>query len=149
MKRTITTRANAKSTPKPAPKSKSTAKPARKPKTIAEYIAAAPAPARAKLREMLACIRSAAGGATEELKYGMPAFTGKRILIVVGAFEKHIGLYPSAAAVAKFKSELTHYHHAAGSVQFPLSEPLPKPLIRRMVAFRVQDSIQKDGKWKT
>jgi uncharacterized protein YdhG (YjbR/CyaY superfamily) len=120
-----------------------------RPATIAQYIAAAPAPARKKLRETLACIRQAAPGAGEMLKYGMPAFVGKRILVICGAFQNHIGLYPSAAAIAAFPRELAKFHTAKGSVQFPLDRPLPRALIRKLVAFRVQDSAEKDGKWKT
>jgi hypothetical protein len=46
-----------------------------KPKTIAEYIAAAPKEAQEKLRQMRTCIRSAAPGAKEGLKWGVPAFS--------------------------------------------------------------------------
>ncbi len=42
------------------------------PKTITEYINAAPKEAQKKLREMRACIRAAAPGAKESLKWGMP-----------------------------------------------------------------------------
>jgi uncharacterized protein YdhG (YjbR/CyaY superfamily) len=40
-----------------------------KPKTITEYINAAPKEAQDKLREMRACIRKAASGAKEGLKW--------------------------------------------------------------------------------
>ena len=40
--------------------------------SVAEYIQAAPSAARAKLREMRACVRAAAPGATESLKWRMP-----------------------------------------------------------------------------
>lgn len=121
----------------------------KRPATVAQYLAAAPAPARKKLRETLACIRQAAPGAGEVLKYGMPAFVGKRILVICGAFQNHIGLYPSAAAIAAFPNEISKFHTAKGSVQFPLDRPLPRALIRKLVEFRVRDSQEKDGKWKT
>jgi hypothetical protein len=34
-------------------------------------------------------------------------------------------------------------------VQFPLDQPLPRALIRKIVAERVRLSIEEDGKWKT
>jgi len=37
---------------------------------------------------------------------------------------------------------------AADSIQFPLEKPLPLPLIRKTMAFRVKASIEKDGKWR-
>jgi len=64
-----------------------------RPKTVAEYINAAPKEARVKLREMRACIRDAAPGATESLKWGMPSFSYKRILVTFAAHKHHIGFY--------------------------------------------------------
>ena len=49
-----------------------------KPKDISEYINAAPKEAQKKLREMRACIRAAAPGAAESLKWGMPAFSRRQ-----------------------------------------------------------------------
>lgn len=120
-----------------------------RPKTIAEYISAAPADARKKLREMRACIRAAAPGAEETLKYGMPAFCYKRILVIFGAFKHHIGFYPTAAAMKPFAKELANFKTARGSIQFPLDQPLPVALIRKLTALRVRHSIEQDGKWRS
>jgi uncharacterized protein YdhG (YjbR/CyaY superfamily) len=51
----------------------------------------------------------------------------------------HVGFYPTASGIAAFKEELGTYKSAKGSVQFPLDRPLPSDLIRRMVAFRVEE----------
>jgi|SRR6185369_2419094 len=120
-----------------------------RPKTVAEYINAAPKQARAKLREMRACIRSSAPGATEGLKYGMPAYSYRRILVIFGAHTNHIGFYPTPSAVSAFADELSKFVWAKGSVQFPLEKPLPKALIRKITKFRVRESLAKDRKWKT
>ena len=42
-----------------------------------------------------------------------------------------------------FKEELSAYKTGKGSVQFPLSEPLPIDLIRRIVEFRVAEVERK------
>ena len=54
------------------------------PKSVTEYINAAPQAARKKLRELRSCIRASAPGATEGLKWGMPAFSYCRILVTFG-----------------------------------------------------------------
>jgi uncharacterized protein YdhG (YjbR/CyaY superfamily) len=123
-------------------------KPARL-QTIAAYINAAPKDSRQKLREMRACIRKLAPGSTETLKYGMPAFCCQRILVIFGAFKHHIGFYPTAAAMKPFAKDLTKFVTARGSIQFPLTRPLPLPLIRKIVALRVGHSIEQDGTWRT
>jgi uncharacterized protein YdhG (YjbR/CyaY superfamily) len=119
-----------------------------KPTTVAGYIAAAPKEARAKLREMRAAIASAAPGATQGLKWSMPAFSYDRILVTFAAFKHHIGLYPTPSAVRAFSKELAGYKTASGSIQFPLAEPLPKALIRKIVAFRAAEARGKDAKWR-
>jgi len=119
------------------------------PNSITEYINAAPKEARTKLREMRACIREAAPGAKESLKWGMPAFSNRRILVTFAAFKHHIGFYPTPSAVKAFAKDLSKYVTAKGSIQFPLEKPLPLPLIRKITAFRVRESIEEDGKWKT
>jgi uncharacterized protein YdhG (YjbR/CyaY superfamily) len=125
-----------------------TAKKAR-PKSTTEYINAAPKEAQKKLREMRACIRTSAPGARESLKWGMPAFSYRRILVTFAAFKHHIGFYPTPSAVNAFAKDLSKYATAKGSIQFPMEKPLPLPLIRKITAFRVRESLEKDSKWKT
>jgi uncharacterized protein YdhG (YjbR/CyaY superfamily) len=120
-----------------------------RPESITEYINAAPKDAQKKLREMLACIRAAAPGAKEGLKWGMPAFSYRRILVTFAAHRHHIGFYPTPSAVKAFANDLSKFVTAKGSIQFPLEKPLPLPLIRKITAFRVRESIEEDGKWKT
>ncbi len=120
-----------------------------RPESITEYINAAPKEARAKLREMRACIRESAPGAKESLKWGMPAFSYRRILVTFAAFKHHIGFYPTPSAVRAFANDLSKFATAKGSIQFPLEKPLPLPLIRKITEFRVRESIEEDGKWKT
>ena len=120
-----------------------------RPASISEYINAAPKEARKKLREMRACIRAVAPGAEESLKWGMPAFSYRRILVTFAAFKNHIGFYPTPSAVRVFASDLSKFATAKGSIQFPLEKPLPLPLIRKITAFRVRESLEQDRKWRT
>jgi len=120
-----------------------------RPKGITEYINAAPKEAQNKLREMRKCIRTAAPGATESLKWGMPAFSYRKILVTFAAFKHHIGFYPTPSAVSAFASDLSKFTTARGSIRFPLEKSLPLPLIRKITAFRVRESIERDRKWRT
>jgi uncharacterized protein YdhG (YjbR/CyaY superfamily) len=120
-----------------------------RPTNIAEYINDAPKEARKKLRTMRACIRKAAPGAKESLKWGVPAFSYHRILVTFAAFEYHIGFYPTPAAVKAFANELSKFVTGSSSIQFPLDEPLPLRLIRKITEFRVRESMEEDAKWRT
>jgi|ERR1700722_1817929 len=120
-----------------------------RPRSITEYIDAAPKQAQKKLREMLACIRKSAPGVKEGLKWGMPAFSYERILVTFAAHKTHIGFYPTPSAVSAFLKDLSKLTTAKGSIQFPLDQPLPLSLIRKITAFRVRESIEQDKRWKT
>ena len=123
--------------------------PKARPTTVAEYINAAPRQTQNRLRQVRATIRSSAPGATESLKWGLPAFSYRRILVMYGAFEHHIGFYPTPSAVRAFADDLSAYVTAKGSIQFPLDEPRPRALIRRITAFRVKETKLDDKKWRT
>jgi uncharacterized protein YdhG (YjbR/CyaY superfamily) len=119
------------------------------PKTIDAYIDAAPKEARKKLREMRACVRKAAPGAKESIKWRMPAFSYRRILVMFAAFKHHIGFYPTRSAMSAFAKELSKFTMGRGSIQFPLEKRLPLALIGKITARRVRESLAKDGKWRT
>src|ERR1700685_275189 len=94
-----------------------------RPSSIAEYIHSAPKEAQKKRREMRACIRSSAPEAKESLKWGMPAFSYRRILVTFAAFKNHIGFYPTSSAVTAFAKDLSKFSTARGTIQFPLEKP--------------------------
>src|SRR5512145_2855065 len=99
-----------------------------RPKNITEYINAAPKEAQEKLREMLACIREAAPGAEESLKWGKPALSYRRILVMFAAFKHHIGFYPTPSAVRAFARDLSDLVTASSSrFWLPASRMWPPP----------------------
>jgi uncharacterized protein YdhG (YjbR/CyaY superfamily) len=118
-----------------------------KPKTIDQYIASADQSAQKHLLELLACLREAAPGAEENIKWGMPSMSYQRILFQFAAYKRHVGLYPTPAAVNAFAGELREYKTGKGSIQFPLESPLPLSLVRRIAEYRVREVKEKDAKW--
>ena len=99
-----------------------------KPTTIEEYIDAAPLEIQARLNQLHKCIREAAPGAVEGLKWSMPAYSFERILVTFALFKNHIGFYPTPSVVKAFAKDLKKFKTAKGSIQFPLDKPLPLPL---------------------
>ena len=119
-----------------------------KPKTIEEYIDAAPAELQERLWKLHETIKAAAPGASEALKWSMPAYSYQKILLTFAVFKNHTGFYPMPSAVKAFKKELTKYKTAEGSIQFPHDKPLPLPLIKKIVKFRVKESGEGTIKWR-
>ncbi len=110
------------------------------PQTIDEYIAGFPPDVRQILEQVRRAIREAAPDAQEAIKYRMPTFVLNGNLVHFAAYKNHIGFYPTPTGIAAFRKELALYKSAKGSVQFPLDQPMPLKLIRRIVAFRVEEA---------
>lgn len=120
---------------------------ARKPyTTIDEYIAMFPEDVQRILNEIRQIIRDVAPEAKETINYQMPTFTLNGNLVHFAAFSNHIGFYPTPTGIEAFQEELSPYKGAKGSVQFPIDQPLPFSLIRRIVEYRVQENIQRQPK---
>lgn len=110
-------------------------------KTIDDYIAGFRPDVQVILQKIRRTIRKAAPGAQETIKYGMPTFTLNGNLVYFAAFKKHIGFYRAPTGVAAFEKELSGYRQGRGSVQFPLSQPIPYGLITKIVKFRIKENL--------
>jgi uncharacterized protein YdhG (YjbR/CyaY superfamily) len=115
------------------------------PESVDEYIAEFPFEIQKKLEELRNIIKKAVPDAEEKISYQMPAYNYNGNLVYFGAYPNHIGFYPTASGVAAFKEELTGYKTAKGSIQFPLNRPLPADLISRIVIYRYNENLKKDG----
>ena len=120
-----------------------------KPGSIDEYIDAAAPEVQERLHQLHACIREAAPGAKESLKWSMPAYSYNKILVTFKAFKYHIGFYPMPSAIKAFAKSLTKYKTSQGSVQFPLDKPLPLALIRKIIKFRVKENNDGVIRWRS
>lgn len=116
------------------------------PQTIDEYIAGFSPEVQQVLEEIRHTVRTAAPEATEAISYQMPTYRLKGNLVHFAAFKHHIGFYPTPSGIEGFQDELAGYVSAKGSVQFPLDQPMPLALIRRIVQFRVQENLENAAK---
>lgn len=110
-------------------------------KSVDEYIGAFPETTQPLLKKLREIIKSKAPDASESIAYGMPAYKTKgKPLVYFAGYENHIGFYATPTGHAAFAKDLSRYKQGKGSVQFPLSEPLPFELIARMVEYRVKEN---------
>lgn len=118
------------------------------PQNIDEYIASFPLEIQEILQNIRLTIASAAPEATEKISYGMPTFALEGNLVHFAAFKNHIGFYSMPSGTSQFQQEILKYKHAKGSIQFPLTEPMPFDLMARIVKFRVEENLAKAAKRK-
>ncbi|MNV48236.1 hypothetical protein D3C71_1401330 [compost metagenome] len=113
------------------------------PKSIDEYIAGYPPDLQNLLQSVRQAIRDAAPEAEEKISYRMPTFFFHGNLVHFAAFNRHIGFYPAPSGIEAFKQELSAYKSSKGAVQFPLDQPIPYELIRKITAYRVRENREK------
>jgi len=113
------------------------------PRSIDEYIGQFSSSIQEILQELRQAIQAAAPGSREKISYQMPTFWLGGNLVHFAVHKHHIGFYPTPSAIEAFREELKVYKSSKGAVQFPIGQPLPIELIRRIVKFRVAENISK------
>ncbi len=116
----------------PAPKSDS--------EQVSAYIAAAPKPARAMLRELRRTIRAAAPEAIEKLSYGMPYYHHHGRLTYFAAFTKHVSLFVMGRSKLRYAATMKRYQTSASTLRFLFGSKLPVRLVTNLVRARVREN---------
>ncbi len=110
---------------------------------VDEYIGNFPNDIQKLLEKLRSVISKAAPGAEQTINYGIPTFTLKGNLVHFAGYKNHIGFYPAPSGINAFKTELSVYGGAKGSIKFPINQPLPFDLITKIVKFRVVENLEK------
>jgi uncharacterized protein YdhG (YjbR/CyaY superfamily) len=111
-----------------------------KPLTVDEYINSFPEATQRVLEKVRATVSKSAPGAEETISYAIPTFKlNGKALVHFAAFKSHIGFYAAPTGTEAFKKEFAGYKTGRGSVQFPLDQPMPLALIKRIVEYRVKE----------
>lgn len=109
--------------------------------SIDEYIKLHPTKVQKILQKIRQTIQKAAPKALETISYGIPTFDlNSHHLVHFAAFKKHIGFFPTSSPIPIFKKELIGYKTSKGTIQFPLDQPIPYDLIKKIVLFRIKEN---------
>lgn len=113
--------------------------------TIDAYIDQFDSEVKARLLAMRELVRAEVPTAEESLSYGLVGYKlNKKPLVYFGGFKNHIGFYATPNGHEAFAEDFSKYKQGKGSVQFPNNQPLPVDLIKRVVAYRV-DQVTAGG----
>jgi uncharacterized protein YdhG (YjbR/CyaY superfamily) len=112
-------------------------------KTIDEYIETFPEDVQSILQKVRKTIRKAAPDAEETISYQIPTFKLNGNLVHFAAFSDHISFFPTSSPREAFKKELSKYKGGKGTIQFPMDEPIPYDLVKRIVIFRRKENLEK------
>lgn len=115
---------------------------------IDAYLASLEEPKRSTLGELRRTILEVAPGAEEGISYGMPAFRVEGGVIAgFAAFTHHLSYLPhSGSVLSELSGELAGYQMTSGSLHFPLDQPLPRPLVARLIEVRLRQMRETAGR---
>jgi uncharacterized protein YdhG (YjbR/CyaY superfamily) len=112
--------------------------------TIDDYIALYPVDVQKILRQIRKVIKESAPEAEEAISYQIPTFKLNGNLAHFAAFSNHIGFFPTSSGVDAFRKELSKYKLSTGTIRFPLDQPIPYDLIRKIVKYRVKENTKRE-----
>jgi uncharacterized protein YdhG (YjbR/CyaY superfamily) len=109
--------------------------------TVAAYLAAMPPDVRRATARLRTLIRAAAPKAVENRAYGIIGYKiDGRPFVYCGGFRHHVAMYPVTAAMRRDYAEaIAPFQVSKGTLKFPLGEPLPVTLIKRLLKTRMKE----------
>jgi uncharacterized protein YdhG (YjbR/CyaY superfamily) len=110
---------------------------------IDQYLDALEEPKRSTLAQLRQTILDCLPEADQGISYGVPAFKvqGKTIA-GFAAFKNHLSYLPHSGSVfPQLKDELAGYSTSAGALRFGIDEPLPLPLVEKLIELRLQQAF--------
>jgi uncharacterized protein YdhG (YjbR/CyaY superfamily) len=108
---------------------------------VEEYLARAPEPHRAALRELRETVVSTVPDAEEVIRRDVPAFRYRgRPLVSIGAAQRHVSLYVMYGAVLeRYAAELEPHDTSNTVVRFDPNQPIPVDLVTKLVGARAAE----------
>ena len=105
---------------------------------IDAYLAKVGEPQRSTLQAMRQAVHEILPQAEEVISYGMPGFRLKgKMICGLAAFKTHVAYMPHSGSVfAQLPAELKGYEWTPGSLHVPVDRPLPKSLVKKLIAVR-------------
>ena len=106
--------------------------------SVEDYVASIPPEVLPVFDDVRRAIRAAAPGAEETISYDMPTWTlSGKAFVHVGAWKKHLSIYPVPELDEDLARALEANVVGRGTLQFPLSQPMPLEEIERVVRLLV------------
>lgn len=112
------------------------------PADIDAYLATLDPTKRATLQSLRTTIRAVVPDATEVVSYGMPAFKlDGKVVAGFAAFTDHLSYLPfSGSTLGALSGDLAKYTYTKSSLHFPVDKPLPKALVKKLIAERRREA---------
>jgi uncharacterized protein YdhG (YjbR/CyaY superfamily) len=110
---------------------------------VDQYLRALDEPKRSTLEALRRTIVEIIPDAEQCISYGMPAFRLEgKVIAGFAAFKNHLSYLPHSGSVFReLKDDVAKYTTSSGALQFPIDRPLPKTLVRKLIAVRKRQAL--------
>jgi uncharacterized protein YdhG (YjbR/CyaY superfamily) len=107
-------------------------------KEVDTYLAALEEPKRSTLEALRNTILEVVPQAEQGMSYGCPAFRiDGKVVAGFAAFKNHLSYLPHSGSVfPELADEVVSYKTSSGALQFEVDKPLPKSLVRKLIAVK-------------
>ena len=114
-------------------------------KEVDEYLRGIEEPKRSTLQTLRRTILEIVPDAEEVISYGVPAFrVGGSTFAGFAAFKDHLSYLPfSGSVLPSIAHELAGYTMTKSALHFAVDRPLPKLLVKKLIALRVVEADQR------
>jgi uncharacterized protein YdhG (YjbR/CyaY superfamily) len=111
-------------------------------KEVDEYLSGVEEPGRSSLERLRTTILEIVPDAEQVISYGIPAFRVRGATVAgFAAFKNHLSYVPfSGSVLGQLGDELEGYTMTKSSLHFGVEDPLPKPLVKKLIAVRLEEA---------
>ena len=105
------------------------------------YLAKVEEPKRSTLEQLRRMILSIVPQAEECISYQVPAFrVSGNVIAGFAAFKNHLSYLPfSGSVLNQLPEELVGYVKTLSALHFPVDQPLPEPLVKKLIDVRLRE----------
>jgi uncharacterized protein YdhG (YjbR/CyaY superfamily) len=112
---------------------------------VDKYLRGVEEPKRSVLQTLRGTILEIVPEAEQVIAYGIPAFRVRgKTVAGFAAFKTHLSYLPfSGSVLGQLADELDGYTMTKSSLHFHVDRPLPKALVKQLIAVRLADATQR------
>ena len=110
---------------------------------VDNYLASLDEPKRSTLEALRRTILEVIPEAAQCIAYGVPAFRLQgKVIAGFAAFKNHLSYLPHSGSVfPELGDAISQYTTSKGALQFAVDRPLPKALVKKLVAIRMRQAL--------
>ena len=114
---------------------------------VDEYLRAVDEPKRRTLQALRDTILEIVPEAEQGISYSVPAFRIRGTVVAgFAAFKNHLSYLPfSGSVLGQLGDELHEYTMTKSALHFPVDRPLPRKIVKKLIAVRLKELRARDA----